>query len=112
MEILQERQFEIDLSQNEIGARLDKWANSSGFVCTTITPQRWVFERGSKLAALYSFDIKKIPTNVYVSLLASTPASLHCSFKVKSSLAMQTSGDSKRVSEQLDVLVSYIKGAL
>ena len=112
MDITQERQFEIDLSPNEISVRLKKWAASGSFVCNTDTPQRWSFERGSQFAALYTFDIRKLPTKVNVALLAGSPPNLHCTFRVGSPFQFSTSGDPKRVSEQLDILVAHIKGAL
>lgn len=112
MDITQERQFEIDMPPNEIGDRLKKWAASAGFVCNTDTPQRWSFERGSQFAALYTFDIRKLPTTVNVALLSGSPPNLHCTFRVRSPFTISTSGDPKRVSEQLDILVAHIKGAL
>jgi hypothetical protein len=111
MRIMQERQFEIELTPTEIGARVKGWANSGGFVCTTDTPQLWSFERGSRLVALYTFDIKKIPTKVNVVLMPGQPQFLRCTFSVSAPFSLSTSGDKKWVSAQLDALVDHIKSA-
>ena len=112
MNIKIERQFQIDIAADELSKRLRKWAENAGFFCTSERPQFWCYRRGNSFSALYTFDIRKIPTEVSISVVSENPLQVHCSFHVKTLCQIALPGDPKRVTEQMDLLVSHLKGAL
>ena len=112
MNIRQDRTFTVGATSDLVSTRLKEWANASDFVCTSDSPHRWVFRRGSSWQALYSFDIRKAPTEVTVEVVTEQPLTVRSTMHVRSLLQYTTPGDEKRVSEQLDVLVAHLKGAL
>jgi hypothetical protein len=69
MNIKIERSFALDVAATELRARLLAWAERAGFRFVEESPGRWLFRRGSQLHALYSFDIRKIPTVLEVKHL-------------------------------------------
>lgn len=107
-----ERQLQLETTPIEIAARLKRWAQAANFVCTIDSPKQWSFRRGSHWNAIYTFDICKIPTDVEVSITSESPVIVHCKWRVHSPLHISTPGHSKRISEQFDVLIASLKGAL
>lgn len=112
MDLRQERTIELDASPAQVAGRLQTWAQASGFICTNKAPRRWVFARGSTAQALWTFDIRKVPTEAEVEIVSDAPAMVRFSMHVKSGLQVQTGGDAKRVSEQMDLLAAHLQGAL
>jgi len=130
MNIYLERTFATQEGRRDIARRLDRWAEKYDWVCTRSGAGHWQFTRGSALQAIYTFDIRKVPTVATVTLTTGSPqqedsiqaglqlrvesdssAELHCSMHVRSFLQIETPGDHKRVQEQLDVLIGHLKGA-
>ena len=72
----------------------------------------WEYRRGTQLQALYSFDVRKVPTTVTITTEGEHPAKVHCSILVKSWLQFTTPGDPRRVEEQIELLEAYVKGSL
>ena len=112
MDIRIERSFTTNDDVEAITQRLDKWSLKYGFVCTCNVAGSWEFRRGSHLVAAFTFDVRKIPTVVSVTLTGGQPNSVQCSVHVRSLLSIATPGDYKRVEEQADLLVSYLKGLI
>lgn len=107
-----ERSFTTNDDAEVITRRLDKWSLKYGFVCTSNVTGSWEFRRGSHFVAAFTFDVRKIPTVVSVTLKGGQPTSVQCSLHVRSWLRIATPGDYKRVEEQADLLVSYLKGVI
>ena len=112
MDVQHERELEIEGAAKDIADRLSRWADASGFVCIRDTEKGWSYERGSTLAATYTFDIRKIPTEVQVSIVSEDPLKMNCKWRVHSPLQISTPGDGERIAEQFDLLIAYLKGAL
>jgi len=112
MDIQIERSFTTNDGVEVITQRLDMWSLKYGFVCTSNVTGSLEFRRGSHLVAAFTFDVRKIPTVVSVTLKGEQPTSIRCSLRVKSWLNIATPGDYKRVEEQADLLVSYLKGVI
>jgi predicted Ser/Thr protein kinase len=104
-----EREFELKATVAEVAARLKRWARIAGFACLFDSPQRWTFLRGSQLAALYTFRIRKIPTTLEVSIRAASPLRLHCVWHTRSSLTLPTRRDADRLAKELDTLVADLQ---
>lgn len=112
MKIQQQRTIQIEASQQDVLQRANAWAAKSEFVLETQSINQMVFTRGSHWHAIYTFDVRKLPTTVSLVLSGQSPVIVECSFKVGSPLSISTPGDRKRVSEHFDLLVAYLKGAL
>lgn len=112
MNIQQQRVIQIDASRQDLIQRANAWAAKSEFVLETQSMNQMVFKRGSHWHAIYTFDVRKLPTTVSLMFSGQSPANVECTFKVGSPLSISTPGDSKRVSEHFDLLVAYLKGAL
>jgi hypothetical protein len=112
MDIKYERKLQIEIALVETATRLKHWAQAANFVCIMDSPKQWSFRRGSHWNAIYTFDIRKIPTDVEISVVSENPTFVNCEWRVHSPLHISTSGHAKRISEQFDVLVAHLKGAL
>ena len=112
MDVEHERDLELDATGSDISGRLSRWADKCGFDCIRDTSQGWAYQRGSKVAAVYTFDIRKIPTDVEVSVVSEEPFKINCKWRVHSGLTISTHGDTERIAEQFDLLIAYLKGAL
>ncbi len=112
MDTKYERQIQIEATPIEIAARLKSWAKAANFACTVDSQKQWSFRRGSHWNAIYTFDIRKIPTNVEISITSENPLIVLCEWHVHSPLHVATPGHPKRVTEQLNLLIAYLKGAL
>jgi hypothetical protein len=107
-----DRQVQLEATPADVAGRLKRWAQTARFICTSESPNRWSFHRGSHWKALYTFDIRKIPTDVQIVLTSESPLVAQCEWSMGSLLTFSTPGDAERISEQFDVLVAYLKGAL
>ena len=112
MDIRIERSFTLIEDMETISQRLDKWSIKYGLTCTRGVLGNWEFRRGSQLVASFTFDVRKVPTTVSITIAEGKPLSVRCSIHVKSWLNIATPGDSKRVEEQMDLLISHIKGSI
>jgi len=110
MDIHLKRSFVIDASIEKISHRLKQWSHKYGLTCTCDTPGNWEYHRGTHLQASFTFDVRKVPTTVTVTMTEGPPANVNCSIHVKSWLNFETPGDKKRVEEQIELLMAYIKG--
>jgi hypothetical protein len=99
-------------SRAELRDRLQFWAARYGFERTAGTNEDFTYTRGSQWQAFYTFDIRKVPTVVTISLLPGDEGSCLCRIKCGSWLQVASPGDEKRLSEQMDLLEACLKGAL
>ena len=72
-DVQHERDLGLEGTTKDVSDRLKRWADACEFVCIRDTKEGWSYERGSTLAATYSFDIRKILTEVQVSILTVDP---------------------------------------
>ena len=112
MNINFKRSFMIDESIENVSRRLKLWSQKYGLTCTCDTIGNWEFYRGTNLQAFYTFDVRKVPTTITVAMTEGRPANMNCSIHVKSWLSIATPGDPRRVEEQIELLIAYIKGAI
>jgi len=110
--IKQQRVFQIEASRQDVSQRANAWAAKCDFILETQSENQLSFTRGSHWHALYTFDVRKLPTKVSIALSGTSPVGADCTFKVGSFFSISTPGDPKRVSEQFDLLIAYLKGAL
>jgi hypothetical protein len=99
-------------SRLEAARRLGFWADRYGFTRDEDDGEDFVFKRGSQWSAVYTFDIRKVPTEARVTWVASTPGLCICTMNVASWLQMPTPGDETLLSEQMDLLEACLKAAL
>jgi len=111
MNIRIQREFRTDAEADTIRERLGKWSDKYTFICTRDQHADWEFQRGSHLMAAFTFDVRKIPTTVTINVSDGTPEHVECIMHVKSSWNIATPGDPKRVEEQIELLIAYLKGA-
>jgi len=110
--IKQQRTFQVEASQQDVSQRANAWAAKSDFILEAQSENKMSFARGSHWHALYTFDVRKLPTKVSITLSGQSPVSADCTFEVGSPFSIKTPGDTKRVSEQFDLLVAHLKGSL
>jgi hypothetical protein len=99
-------------SRDQVKDRLDRWAARYGFTSDHSGIDDLTFQRGSHWKALYTFDIRKIPTVVRIEFSLSEVGQVTCRIQCGSWLQFSTLGDQKRLSEQLDLLEACLKGVL
>lgn len=94
-------------------ARINAWALEGGFqVVTANATERLVFERGSSWSAMWTFDIRKIPTRVEISIVGDGPCTLYIKFAVSSGWQATSARDRTNFEEQVNLLVAKAKGAI
>ena len=96
----------------ELRQRLEAWARRYDFLLTAEPPDGFEYRRGSHWHALYTFDVRKIPTEVLVRATDDTFGDCFCTITAGSWLQVTAPGDGKRVSEQMDLLEACLKGLL
>jgi hypothetical protein len=99
-------------SRNEVEDRLLGWAERYGFAMENSVVGDFVFRRGSHWRALYTFDLRKIPTVVAIDFDSANGEEVTCRMQCGSWLQFSTPGDPKRLAEQMDLLEACLKGAL
>ena len=99
-------------SRLEAAQRLSFWADRYGFTRDADDGDEFVFKRGSQWSAVYTFDIRKVPTEARITWVTSTPGLCVCTMNVASWLQVPTPGDESLLSEQLDLLEACLKAAL
>ena|ERR1041385_8976809 len=99
-------------SRLEAAQRLGFWADRYGFTRDADDGDDFVFKRGSQWSAVYTFDIRKVPTETRITWIASTPGLCVCTMNVASWLQTPTPSDETLLSEQMDLLEACLKAAL
>lgn len=99
-------------SEEELADRLGFWAARYGFRRAPDGIGCFVYERGSHWHAIYTFDIRKVPTEVRVTLLDDGAGICRCTISCGSWLQISTPGDEDRLSQEMDLLEACIGGAL
>ncbi len=102
----------IDATKDTILLRIKNWASEQGFKTLSDNGERLVFKRGSVLTALFTFDIKKIPTTIEVNITGNGPFTVNSRFEVASFLQVTTDGDQRRLEDQVQIFTGKIKGAI
>jgi hypothetical protein len=92
--------------------RLIFWADRYGFTRSADVGDAFVFTRGSEWHALYTFDIRKVPTTVEVVMVPGEAGSCLCTMTCASWFQVAAPRDEWRLSEQMDLLEACLKGAL
>lgn len=110
MDISRDASIELGIGEEEIGARLRGWASAQGFEVARSGPPAWRFRRGSRLAAAFRFDLRKVPTEVAVRAEGAGPLTVSCSIRVKSALQLETKRDREAVERQLEALLAALRG--
>jgi hypothetical protein len=96
----------------ELLVRLEFWANRYGFLRTADQRDGFEYARGSQWQALYTFDVRKVPTEVHVRAVDDEYNTCFCTMTTGSWLQISAPNDQKRVSEQMDLLEACLKGLL
>jgi len=99
---------------NLIKERLNKWAKRYKFkeekaLDDKSSDYSWTYKRGSHFRGSCSFDVRCVPTTVIVEF-NEIKQSLTCLFHVKSFFYRQMASDAFRVDEQLESLITYLRG--
>jgi len=72
----------LDIPAGQLRERAFAWAKLAGFVPERDEPDRWTFRRGSALSALWTVNVRKVPTTlevVHLPELRSAGCFLRCS---------------------------------
>ena len=112
MNIKQETTIEVHCDTEQLAGRLRTWAASADFTRTSTSPTGWLFHRGSNWQAVYTFDIRKVPTEVCVEISGRDPLRVYASMHCKSWLQYTSQRNRKHLSEHFGLLVEHINGAL
>lgn len=103
--------IEMNITHSILQNRLQKWAMLYGFECKSESLQRWVFQRGSKLAKYYSFTLRKYFTEAVIEISGENPATIYCSMKVDATYNTFNTNDQEKLSKEMDLLIAHITGA-
>jgi hypothetical protein len=98
-------------SLDEMLDRLEFWADRYGFWRSTDDGKDIVYRRGSHWHALYTFDIRKVPTEVRIHNTHDEVGTCVCTISCGSWLQFSTPGDERRLSQEMDLLEACLKGA-
>lgn len=107
MNIEHRRTADSEATPEELVDRLDQWARRTGFRLVVAGPPRWLYERGHWWHKLYSFDIRKWPTQVLVERRNEPPGQITCSICCRCWLTLATPNDSDKLLDDLELLVAY-----
>jgi len=99
-------------TRDQVADRLNFWAARYGFTRNASGGDELVFRRGSHWSAFYTFDLRKVPTEVKVEISPSDVGLLTCRARCGSWFQASTRRDQKRLSELMDLLEACLKGAL
>ena len=105
LEITGQRTIFWDMSEEMLDRQVQLLTRSCGFAITNRSKRNWTLQRGSLWHALYTFNIRKLPTTVVLDMISAKQLSiwLRCS----SVLTFSTPGDAKRISQVLDELETH-----
>src|SRR5262245_4159735 len=109
MNITLERSVPLEISPAELDDRLKRWAEANGFRYRCESAGRWMFHRGSQWCALYTFDIRKVPTQVVVEFIGEPPAMIHCSLNCRSWLQFPTPWEKRTLENDLHALIAHLR---
>jgi hypothetical protein len=99
-------------TQGDLFERLEFWAARYGFHRSADQGAGFIYHRGSHWQAVYTFDIRKVPTEVVVRFIPETQGVCFCSFTCGSWLQASTPDDEARLSAEMDLLEACLKGAI
>jgi hypothetical protein len=102
LEVIANRTVLIDVDANEFTHQVCRAAETCGYAIVAQRDRQWTLRRGSLWHALYTFDVRKLPTTTTVALttLGKMEIRLHC----QSALTFSTPGDEERFERELDSL--------
>jgi hypothetical protein len=92
----------VDIDTEALGRRVQLAAQSCGYTIETPSENKWTLCRGSLWHAVFTFDVRKLPTTVTIEVIS--PTRLHIDLLCHSALTISTPGDPKRISRELDEL--------
>lgn len=101
--------FELDSSKTN---RIPAFFSMQGFKSEQTSPNSYKFKRGTVLAAFYTFNVKKCPTTVDVTLLESEGEKLQVIVNYDVSgkgLQIFTSGDRQKIINEIEALEAFAK---
>ena len=100
-------------TETELFRRLKFWAHRYRFdLLANPAEGEFVYTRGSHWHAVYTFDIRKVPTRVEIRLIDDEHGICRCTMSCGSPLQMSSPDDHSRLSDQMDLLEACLKGAL
>jgi hypothetical protein len=102
-----ERTVDTEGSLTDVRDRLERWADVTGFRVSD-GEGSWLLRRGSFWAAGYTFDIRKVSTQVVVAVVGHEPLTLRCTLRCRSFLGIGTPGDSEKLEDDFDLLIRYL----
>ena len=107
LEVIANRTVQTDIDQNQFEVQVRQAAESCGYAIVDQRDQQWTLRRGSLWHALYTFDIRKLPTTTTITW---TPGKMAIRLHCHSSLTFVTSteGDSKRFECELAALATEL----
>jgi hypothetical protein len=108
MNVRHERRLEVEVGPEELRERAAEWAGRSGFRLERDEPGRLVYGRGSRWAALYTFDYRKVPTRATVEM---DGRQVRCTLHCRSWAQVVGSNDSYNLLCELELLVAYLGSA-
>jgi hypothetical protein len=92
--------FEMDKDRVE---RIPAFFATQGYKLEKSSPNSYQFKRGSGWAALYTFDVRKCPTTVDVSLLETTndKCQVLVNYDVSAKGGILTAGDREKIAAEI-----------
>jgi hypothetical protein len=125
MNLQQQRIIEVTITHEQLHDKLLQWAESRGFKCISEIPlrglfnspplpTRWVFQRGSEWQAILAGDIRKIPTELTIEIVAEAAQiiKISCSIKCDSNMRVPVAGDAESLTAELENLEFALKNAI
>ena len=112
MDIKETREVRIELDNKTLRDRVMQAAARGGFNCTSDLENQWIFKRGHMLHGLYSFDVHKLPCEMIISRDTDDEKLIKSSMHQTNPLVIATSNTRRYLTNEIDLLVAYIKGAL
>ena len=110
LDITADRTVDIDVrTADEFEHRVPEAAQTCGYTIVAQRKHQWTLRRGSLWHALYTFDIRKLPTTTTIDLIS--PGRIHIHLRCQSSLTISTPGDRKRFECELDDLERELLGS-
>ncbi len=109
MQVELEHTLGQDISPERFRARLLAWAEGHGFTAAEELPNRWVLRRGSPWHALYTFNIRKVPTEIVARHLPLT-GEVACSLVCGSPFQLITPWERATLQKDFDSLLACLAG--
>jgi hypothetical protein len=98
------RAIYVHSSHELIKQQLQEWGRKASFQLKSDDHDCLVLERGSRLKAMYTFNIQRVPTTLEIKLNGTLPCQLTVQLCCQSLLTIETPGDKKKLALELNML--------